>query len=128
MVGEIGGCQLHVETVFEPVGAHEIGDIETHVEIVDAAGVFELVGHLDFVVGIGQMAFQYGAGAGDNHEIGAEAVVLPMEIGERLIAYHLVVETETEQVDFAARAGVDRHFAVEVEEVEGETLVIEEFG
>ena len=36
----------------------------------------------DVVVGIGDMSFENGTGAGDQHEIGAEAVVEPAEVKE----------------------------------------------
>ena len=50
------------------------------------------------------MAFEDGAGAGDEHEVGAESVVEPVEVGKGLVAVDLVVVAEAEEADFAAGA------------------------
>ena len=46
-----------------------------------------------------------------------------MEVGQRLVAVDTVVKAEAEEVDLAAHARVDRHLAVEVEEVERQAAV-----
>ena len=82
-----------------------------------------IIGEVDEVVGVGHVAFEDGTGAGDEHETGARAVVAPVVVGESLVAEHLVVESEAEEVNLAARPRVDGEFSVEVQKVEGEAAL-----
>ena len=105
----VGVVALHAESVAELVGTDEVGYLEVHVEAANLA-VFLVGGAVvegDVVVGPCYGAVEDGGGAGDEGEVGAEAVVLPVVVGEGLVADDLIVEAETEEVDLAAGAAVD---------------------
>ena len=119
------GVALHADAAFQLVLAEEVGHVDGGVEAADAAVLVLLavVVQPHQIVGIGHGAVEDGRGARHEHEVASHAVVAPVVVGDGLVAQHLVVETETEQVEFASRTGVERQLAVQVQEVERQSSV-----
>ena len=129
----VGGVALDAQAILHLVLSEEIGDLHRHVESANLTEfvVFAAVVQGDVVFRIGNAAVQNGRRTRDKHEVGAGTDVLPMVVGDGLVAVHTVVKAETEEVQLAAGAGVEGEFAVEVEEVEGQSsvhVVVENLG
>ncbi len=122
LVGEdiVGGVAFEAHTHLEIVFAEEIGDVDRGIEAADLAalGTAREIVEAYLIVGEGYGAVDERRHTGHESEVGAESVVLPMEVGDGLIAVDTVVEAETEEAEFAARAGVERQLAIDVEEIE----------
>ena len=120
-----GVVAFHAEAVLESVTADEVGDLQRHVEAADVAVAVlaAAVVEGDAVVGIGQRALEDGRRAGDEDEVHACAIVLPVEGVDGVVAVDLVVEAESEDTHLAAGAAVERQLAVEVEVVEGQAAL-----
>ena len=126
-VGDIiGGVAEHFKTVFQGVFAHELAEIEAHVEAVDVAVAVRVVGffHARGVTRIGNVTLNHhGSFARNDEEIGTCAEGIPAEVGERHVVVHLVVEREAEQIDLAAVGRIERYFTVNVLEVERQPVL-----
>lgn len=121
----VSSVSFNAESILQFVVSQKVCDLHVGVETANLAVAFVAgaVVEGDGVLRVGHATVEDGRGTGDEHEVGARAVVLPVVVGDGLVAEHLVVETEAEEVQLAAGARVETQLAVDVEEVEGQAAV-----
>ena len=101
----VGGVAFNAKTIQYLVVADKVGDSQTHIEAAYGTvfGVAAVVVEAHVVVRVGYCTVDERRGSGHKGEVGTGTIVVPVEVGNRLITIDSVIETETEEVYLAAK-------------------------